>query len=194
MRIIGPDFNGGGISTPFSRVACDARPTRPPTIHIASTHTPADNDCVSAKPTIRAADPADLDGLIALDQIASSTPARRAFIRKSVAQGACLIAAIEDRPIGYVILDYTFFENGFISLVFVAEGHRRSGIGTALVQHAERTCRTPKLFTSTNASNMAMRNLLLGRGYKPSGMVENLDEGDPELIFFQRMPYKANAE
>jgi ribosomal protein S18 acetylase RimI-like enzyme len=149
---------------------------------------------MSTKPTIRAANLADLDDLIALDNVVRSTPARHAFIRRSVAQGACLIAVLEDELIGYVILDHTLYENGFISFVYVAEGHRRSGIGTALVQPAERTCRTPKLFTSTNASNVAMRDLLLGQGYKPSGMVENLDVGDPELLLFKRIPDRAIVE
>ncbi len=148
---------------------------------------------MSTTPMIRAAGLADLEELFALDPIARTTPARRAFIHKSTAQGECHIAVLEERTIGYVILNYTFFECGFMALVCVAEGYRRLGIGTALVQHAELICRTPKLFTSTNVSNVPMRNLLNGQGYKPSGTIENLDEGDPELIFFKRMPERAIA-
>jgi len=33
-----------------------------------------------------------------------------------------------------------------------------------------------------------MRRLLEGLGYEGSGYVENLDWGDPELIFFKRLP------
>ena len=35
---------------------------------------------------------------------------------------------------------------------------------------------------SCNESNQAMHTLLVASGYKVSGMVENLDPGDPELF------------
>ncbi len=40
-----------------------------------------------------------------------------------------------------------------------------------------------KLWTSTNESNVAMRNLLVRLGFIPSGQIDNLDEGDLELVF-----------
>jgi hypothetical protein len=46
-------------------------------------------------------------------------------------------------------------------------------------------CATRKLFTSTNESNRAMRDLLAHAGFEPSGVVQNLDPGDPELIYFK---------
>ncbi len=33
-----------------------------------------------------------------------------------------------------------------------------------------------------------MRQLLGGSGFQPSGIVENLDENAPELLFFRRLP------
>ncbi|WZB72100.1 hypothetical protein WJ968_11125 [Achromobacter xylosoxidans] len=44
-------------------------------------------------------------------------------------------------------------------------------------------CDTAKLFTSTNQSNVAARRLMAKAGFVPSGMIENLDEGDPELVY-----------
>ena len=40
-----------------------------------------------------------------------------------------------------------------------------------------------RVFVSTNESNQPMRTLLVGRGYKVSGIIEDLDPGDPELFF-----------
>jgi GNAT superfamily N-acetyltransferase len=138
-------------------------------------------------PIIRPADAADIEELVALDHAARASSERRAFIGRSISHGACQVGTLDGRPVGYIILEYTFFENGFISLLYVAEGSRRRGIGAALIRHVERTCRTPKLFTSANASNAPMRRLLLGLGFQPSGVVENLDENDPELLFFKRL-------
>ena len=39
------------------------------------------------------------------------------------------------------------------------------------------------MFTSTNQSNLPMQRLCDRLGYVKSGYVENLDEGDPELIY-----------
>ena len=55
------------------------------------------------------------------------------------------------------------------------------------MQHMEQTCTTAKLFTSTNQSNAPMQALLNKLGYRQSGFIENLDEGDPELIYFKRL-------
>jgi len=45
-----------------------------------------------------------------------------------------------------------------------------------------------RVFTSTNESNAPMRALLGQCGYKPSGSIDNLDPGDPELVFVKFLP------
>ena len=87
--------------------------------------------------------------------------------------------------LGYAVLEYTFFEQGFISMLYVRADHRRSGVGTALLSHLESVCRTRKLFTSTNLSNLPMQALLARLGYRLSGVIHDLDEGDPELVYIK---------
>jgi ribosomal protein S18 acetylase RimI-like enzyme len=72
-------------------------------------------------------------------------------------------------------------------MVYIDSDHRRRGVGTALIRHMESQCRTAKLFTSTNESNLEMQSLLAKLGYQPSGVIHNLDEGDPELVYFKEM-------
>ena len=60
-------------------------------------------------------------------------------------------------------------------------------IGSALVRHVEGLCRSDRLFTSTNESNLAMRALLEKLRYTRSGVVDDLDPGDPELIFSKQL-------
>ena len=88
---------------------------------------------------------------------------------------------------GYAILREGFFGFDFIELLYVEASVRRHGIGQALIERLERECNTPKLFTSTNESNNAMRSLLARLGYQPSGAIHNLDAGDPELIFMKSL-------
>lgn len=136
---------------------------------------------------IRLACLSDYDAIAALDDVAQREPARRAFIKRAIEQRNAYVVVQGASVVGYAVLEYTFYENGFISMLYVDARYRRMGLGTALMQHLERICRTPKLFTSTNQSNTEMQALLDKLGYARSGFIENLDEGDPELVYFKRI-------
>jgi N-acetylglutamate synthase-like GNAT family acetyltransferase len=133
---------------------------------------------------VRQATPADTDAIVQLDPVALGEPARRAFIARAMEAGQCHVAsAARGLIVGCAALEYTFFEQGYVSLLYVARDYRRKGIGTTLIRHAESLCRTPKLFTSTNQSNLPMQSLLAKINYLPSGSIDNLDEGDRELVY-----------
>ena len=131
---------------------------------------------------IRLAQAEDMDAILAFDHLAEQEKEREEFIRRLVGQGACYVA-VQGSLLGYAVLEYTFFEQGFISMLYVRADHRRSGVGTALMQHMESLCHTRKLFTSTNLSNRPMQALLARLGYHLSGVIHDLDEGDPELVY-----------
>lgn len=60
----------------------------------------------------------------------------------------------------------------------------RRGLGAALTAHFQTMCAGSKLFTSTNMSNRVMQDLLIRAGFRPSGYIDNLDENDPEIVFY----------
>lgn len=139
-----------------------------------------------APPNIRLARREDVDSLIGLDPIARRGVGRRQFIAQAVADGQCWIAAAEDDAstvLGYGVLNRAFFEHDFIPLVMVRDSARRRGVATAIVRTLALQCQGAKLFTSTNMSNVPMRNLLGRLGFIESGRIENLDDQDPEMIF-----------
>jgi ribosomal protein S18 acetylase RimI-like enzyme len=136
---------------------------------------------------IRSASPGDIDAIYAFDTIAQTEPTRRAFIDRAVRSGQCVVIENNVLIVAYGVLEYTFFECGFISMMYVHPQFRHQGFGEKLVRYLEGQCRAEKLFTSTNQSNLVMQRLLEKLGYQPSGIVENLDEDDPELIYFKRM-------
>lgn len=129
---------------------------------------------------IRAARGADFEAVAAL-----ARPEWRDTLRRAVDGGGCFVAE-EGRILGYVALDYTFYANGFVSLLFVREEARRRGLGEALMRAAMAACRTPKLFTSTNLSNAPMQGLLGKLGFALCGVIHALDPGDPELVYVCR--------
>ena len=139
-----------------------------------------------ADPRIRLATTKDAAGLLAIDSVTAQLPELEQLLRASIDSGSCWVAEGETL-LGYVLLDYTFYGNGFVPLLFVDGRCRRRGIGERLLLHAVSTCRTIKCFTSTNESNNAMRQLLKKTGFESSGVIDNLDEGDPELVFVKRL-------
>jgi len=74
-----------------------------------------------------------------------------------------------------------------IDMLYIHPKHQRKGIGAKLIRHSEVLCKTEKLFTSTNQSNLPMRKLLKKLGYVQSGFIDNLDAGDPEIVYFKRI-------
>ena len=72
-------------------------------------------------------------------------------------------------------------------MLFVELYHRRSGIGSALIQYIEGFCKSDRIFTSTNSSNKPMQDLLKKLEYNQSGIVYDLDPGDPELFYSKKL-------
>jgi ribosomal protein S18 acetylase RimI-like enzyme len=141
----------------------------------------ANEDVIS----VRLADGGDIEALCSLDSIARRESDRREFIKDSVTSGTCHVAVSGGEVIGYVVLNYTFYHQGYVEMLYVDREHRRRGAGAALMREMEGLCRTPKLFTSTNLSNLPMQALLNRLAYGLSGVIHNLDEGDPEIIYFK---------
>lgn len=145
--------------------------------------------------TIRPAARTDIAALITVDPVALTDIDRRQSLARWAAAGQCHVAEREGRVVGYVALTRSFFHQPFVELLIVAQDDRRSGVGLALIEHCKTaTAGEPKLWSSTNRSNAPMRALLAKSGFIESGVIENLDEGDPEMIFLlRRQPSSAAA-
>jgi ribosomal protein S18 acetylase RimI-like enzyme len=135
---------------------------------------------------IRLARLSDVPALIDIDDYAAGHPERRLFIASAVKLGECFIAEVGPEIAGFMIVNQGFFGFGFIPLVVVASRHRRQGIALRLLAQAKLLCKSSKLFTSANQSNRTAQALFARAGFRRSGAVENLDQDDPEIIFFTR--------
>lgn len=127
--------------------------------------------------------PADDAALAAFDPRIVSEATRRPLLMRAHRAGGFFVAECDGRIAGYLARTFEFFDKDFIALVVVDETLRRRGIATALMRKAEEIAHGDRIFTSTNESNAPMRAVLARLGYLPSGVIDNLDPGDPELVF-----------
>ena len=134
---------------------------------------------------IRRARSVDAKALKILDEVAHNQPSRQAYIDRAVESKQCFIALDDSKPVGYAVLSYQFYDNGWVDMLYVGRDSRRRGVGVTLLAHLTQNCTTPKLFASTNQSNKPMQALLEKVGFEPSGVIHNLDAGDPELVYFK---------
>lgn len=134
----------------------------------------------------------ELEPVCAIDELVlGDTSSRHEYLSQAITNGKCFVALDKETIAGFIIYDITFYGNAFIRLLIVSPDFRRKGAATALIWHVEAICPTEKLFTSTNESNDAMKFLCESLGYIKSGWIENLDEDDPEVVYFKRLRNKA---
>jgi N-acetylglutamate synthase-like GNAT family acetyltransferase len=143
--------------------------------------------------SIRKAALDDVSAISARDREFASR-GRESFARMT-AERECLYTLEEDGTvIGLGVLEYTFFEQGFISLVYVIPSARRTGAGEMLLRYFVSVCKTPKLFSSTNRSNKPMQALFAKAGFQLSGIIHNLDPNDPEIVYYKEMETELRSE
>lgn len=136
-------------------------------------------------PVIRRADADDFEGICAVDAIAQTSERRRQRLALGISRSEVWVISSGRLIEGYALLSYQFFGHGFIELVVVHPHHRGAGLGACLVRHLESVCSDSKLFTTTNESNARMQRVLARTGFERSGIIYNLDPGDPELVYFK---------
>lgn len=137
--------------------------------------------------TIEKATMNDLETICTLDSMVIGNTSRREFLVNAVKASQCLVVRVQNITVGFGILEQSFYGKGFISLLIVHPDYRRRGIATALIKYIESICPTEKLFTSTNRSNITAQRLFETLGFVKSGCIENLDECDPEIIYFKQL-------
>src|SRR5260370_13352767 len=137
--------------------------------------------------SIRKAALDDVSAIASLDRDFASRR-REEFVRGAAQKGYAFVLEQDGQIIGLGVLEYTFFEQGFISLVYVSPSARRTGAGEMLVRYLVSICKTRKLFSSTNRSNEPMQALFTKVGFEPSGVIHNLDLDDPEIVYYKALP------
>ncbi|MBH0174058.1 GNAT family N-acetyltransferase [Fictibacillus sp. 23RED33] len=126
-----------------------------------------------------------LQKIIELDKKIIGSDHRKEELEHAIKEERCLILYQEDEIAAFLIYHTHFFDCCFISLIMVDPAHQRKGLASSLLTHMSRISPTNKLFSSTNESNESMKKVFIKNNFKKSGFIDNLDEGDPEIIYYR---------
>jgi ribosomal protein S18 acetylase RimI-like enzyme len=129
----------------------------------------------------------DLDGLLALDELVFGREAEKERLEAAVRSGECIVARDGETVTGFALWDRSFFGQAFISLLIVHPDHRHRHVAKTLVGLDEAVCSVVKIFASARESNTAARRLLEGLGYVESGQIDNLHDGEHEIVYFKKL-------
>ncbi|MGG0730220.1 GNAT family N-acetyltransferase [Bacillus paramycoides] len=128
----------------------------------------------------------DLEDVISIDSEVIGNRSREVELRKSIEENRCFVGQIDDQISGFLVYHKHFFNHIFIDLVIVRPTVRRQGVAKTLMKHVENIFSVDKIFSSTNKSNEKMQQVFCSLNYVNSGYIDNLDAGDPEIIFFKK--------
>ncbi|MCG8386810.1 MAG: GNAT family N-acetyltransferase [Cytophagales bacterium] len=130
----------------------------------------------------------DLD--YSLDAVEHIELKREEKITKAILGEECFIILADNRAVGFAIFDYRFFDLGWIELIILDEKYRGKGIGGQAIDLICKQCKTNKVFTSTNSSNIQMQKALSKVGFSFAGEIIGLDDGDPERFYYKKINTK----
>ncbi|MBU1699838.1 MAG: GNAT family N-acetyltransferase [Candidatus Eisenbacteria bacterium] len=137
--------------------------------------------------TIRRGKVADAPELKALDTVVPRDPTRAEWIDRWLREDTVLVAEVEGRIVGYGVFNHAFFHMSQVEMLMLHQEYRGRRIGEQLLAALEEQADTSKFFVTTNLTNYRMQRLLLRMGYAACGYIDQLDPGDPELVFVKRV-------
>src|SRR5690349_21373564 len=111
-----------------------------------------------------------------------------AFIKSHFERHHLIVAESEEHVVGLLAYRTEWFQCTFVSLVVVREDFRRRGIAREFFKSVEVVSPTPRLFSSTEETNVASIRMHTALGFAPSGHIDNLPQGVRELLFYKRIP------
>lgn len=86
------------------------------------------------------------------------------------------IAILDSKIAGFTTFDNSFYERPYLRYIIVNPDFRRKKVAEKLMIFIEQKCKNQKIFTSTEADNLPMINLLNKLKYKMVGIVYELQD------------------
>jgi N-acetylglutamate synthase-like GNAT family acetyltransferase len=142
---------------------------------------------------IRFPRPADAGPCAALAARVIGEARAGAFIKSHLERHHLIVADASGEVVGCLAYRTDWFQCTFVSLVVVREDFRRKGIAREFFRTVEAVSPSPRLFSSTEETNVASIRMHTALGFAPSGHIDNLPQGTRELLYYKRIPPRGAA-
>jgi ribosomal protein S18 acetylase RimI-like enzyme len=136
---------------------------------------------------IRRSQPQDIRACVTLAAELIGPGRAERFIQAASDRQQLLVASDNGSVVGVVVYRTDWFNCTFVSLVAVTPDRRRKGVARALYRAVEEESLSPRLFSSTDETNVASIRMHSALGFTPSGYIDNLPQGYRELLFYKRL-------
>jgi GNAT superfamily N-acetyltransferase len=110
------------------------------------------------------------------------------FVKAHLERHQLMVAEAGGEIVGFLAYRTDWFQCTFVSLVVVREDFRRKGIAREFFRSVEAVSLSPRVFSSTEETNVASIRMHTALGFVPSGFIDNLPQGVRELLFYRRVP------
>ena len=140
---------------------------------------------------VRIAEEADLDFVSQDGYLAKSA------IRRKIGDGDVIVAIMDSERVGYLRLEYLWSRLPYIALIRVAEAHRRSGVGRALLTYAEKIASAKghdALYSSSQVDEPEPQEWHRRAGFKECGFIAGVNERGIGEVFFRKILNKSDPE
>ena len=102
-------------------------------------------------------------------------------------RGQLLVAPDGDVVVGMLAFRTDWFACTFVTLVSVLPDEQRKGVARRLFEAVEARSPGPRLFSSTEETNVPAIRMHRALGFVESGYIDNLPQGYRELLFYKRL-------
>jgi ribosomal protein S18 acetylase RimI-like enzyme len=136
---------------------------------------------------IRSALAEDVAACVNLAEVVVEPRRAAPLVQAAMNRGQLLVAPDGDAVVGTLAFRTDWFACTFVLLVSVLPDERRKGVARRLFEAVEARSPGPRIFSSTEETNVPAIRMHRALGFVESGYIDNLPQGYRELLFYKRV-------
>jgi GNAT superfamily N-acetyltransferase len=129
---------------------------------------------------------ATLDDLVFIQQ---DLHIRTEILRRKIEWQEVVVAGLNEKRVGYTLLEYLWSKVPYIALIYVLPEHRRQGIGKAMLSYIEEFLLSKghdALYSSSQADEPEPQAWHRRQGFEECGIIAGINAGGVGEVFFRK--------
>lgn len=115
---------------------------------------------------------------------------RPAAIKRKIEEKEIIISEVKGKPIGYLRIEYLWLRIPYLGLIVINEGHRRRGVGTAMIKFLESYLIRNEhkvLYSSSQVNEPGPQMWHRRIGFEECGYIAGVNDGGVGEVFFRKI-------